>query len=1030
MGWPIRQPEHPRSVAAVTPFGHHGVHARPIPPVRRPPLIQIHPLGWSDPALPSAAALLVDRYTADAVVDLRGVLVAVPGGRAGRRLKELLVEIADARELRLAPPDIVTIGDLPERLFAASAPVASGALRRVAWTTIVRDAPADELQRLFARRPPKEDVAAWSRLGREVERLHRSVARGGHDFASVEAECRSAFSRGALGWDDTARWSALGKLEAAYRRLLTEAGRVDPDMERLRALRAGEMKARGDLWLISIPEMPGVARDAVRAAADQGTVHVAVHAPESSLDGFDALGCVRPEAWERAHVPLTDAQIVLRDQPADQADAVAQVLAELGGTRAADEIVIGVPDGALAPWVEERLGDAGVPVRDAAGTPLEHTAPYRLLEALAQVLDGRRYEGLAALARHPDVGHWMAASSDVSAFKVPGEWVPALDAWYTEFVPARLPDPEQTLPGDGFDGYAPVVAFVKAVDEVLLDGASLGGTDTRPTRAWMRPLLELLERVFSARGLKPAIPADRDVLRALDQLAQAAQAFERLPHAMDLECSATAAIRLVLEQVRGTAIPSPADAAAVEMLGWLELPLDDAAVVVITGANEPRLPESVAGDAFLPDALRTAIGLVDNRRRYARDAYRLTAMAHTAAGSAERQLVVIAGRRTASGDPLRPSRLLFAAPGETIVDRVLEFYEPGAGRGEPDDGGDGVLDLFSESARSGTTSEGAEADESGFLLPPEPFIPAADAAERLARMSATRFRALLTDPYLFALAHVRGCDTVDDHGRELDGAGFGDLAHRVLERLGKDEEIRASTDPAEIIAFLDRDLEARAAARFGPEGRWSQVAVRIQLEQLRARLHRFAEWQAAWIAGGWRVHTVEVEAGDAGVTFEVPGQDSVRIRARIDRVDHHPESGRWVVWDYKTSERGGTPEDTHRRRGEWVDLQLPLYRWLLPRLIDEQGAYIAKGAAESQVDVGYILLPRDLDGVGGVMAEWDDAEHTEALAAGREAIRRVRAEGFRFDPQVRLAYPEPELEALLGHGRLVGLGTDDEEEGA
>lgn len=1022
-GHPVRAP-----VAAFPRSGHHGDDPRPILPFRRPPLIHTHPLGWTDPALPTAAALLVDRYTSDAIVDLRGVLVAVPGARAGRRLKELLVEVADARQLRLAPPKIVTVGDLPERLFRAAAPAASGALRRVVWTTVLRDAPSDELERLFARRPPAHDVAAWSRLGREVERLHRSVARGGHDFASVEAECRSAFTRGALGWDDTARWSALGKLEAGYRRRLSEAGRVDPDLERLRALDSGEMQASGDLWLLSIPEMPGAVREAVRAVAEQGTVHVAVHAPDSELDGFDALGCVRPEAWERAHVPLTDAQIVLRDQPADQADAVAEVLAGLQGERAADEIVIGVPDGALAPWVEERLGDAGVPVRDAAGTPLEHTAPYRLLEAVAEVLDGRRYEGLAALARHPDFGHWMAASAEVPDFSLPGEWVPALDAWYMEFVPARLPDADQELPGGGLDRYTPVVNLVKAVDEALLYGADLGGTDARPIGAWMRPLLELLARVYSARKLRRTIPADRDVLRSLDALAQAAQAFERMPASVDLECSATAAIRLVLEQVKGTAIPSPADAAAVEMLGWLELPLDDAAVVVVTGANEPRLPESVAGDAFLPDALRTAIGLVDNRRRYARDAYRLTAMAHTAAGSADRRLAVIAGRRTASGDPLRPSRLLFAAPGETVVARVLEFYDPSADRGEASAGLEGDVAGAGESAAA--SASGAEGDESGFLLPPEPFIPAADAEERLARMSATRFRALLTDPYLFALAHVRGCDTVDDHERELNGAGFGDLAHRVLERFGRNEQIRASTDPAEISAFLDRDLDARAAARFGPEGRWSHVAVRIQLEQLRTRLHHFAEWQATWIAEGWRVHAVEVAPGDAGVTFEVPGQDPVRIRARIDRVDHHPETGRWVVWDYKTSERGATPEDTHRSGEDWVDLQLPLYRWLLPRLIDEQGRYVAEGAAELEVDVGYILLPRALEEVGGVMAEWDDSEHAEALEAGREAIRRVRAEGFQFDPQVRLAYPEPELEALLGHGRLVGLGTDDDEEGA
>jgi len=173
------------------------------------------------------------------------------------------------------------------------------------------------------------------------------------------------------------------------------------------------------------------------------------------------------------------------------------------------------------------------------------------------------------------------------------------------------------------------------------------------------------------------------------------------------------------------------------------------------------------------------------------------------------------------------------------------------------------------------------------------------------------------------------------------------------------------------------------------------------------------------------VHAVEVGTGEGGVGLDVDGT-RVGIRARIDRVDHHPETGRWVVFDYKTSEVAQTPDEVHRTSGEWVDLQLPLYRWLLPRLVSPEGMPVAPGAEEGDIDVGYILLPRDLDQVGGVIAEWDDADHAEALEAGREAIRRVRAEGFRFDPAKRLVYPEPELEALLGHGRLAGLLSDDD----
>ena len=55
---------------------------------------------------------LSERYAAHGVLDLQQTLVVMPGARAGRRLLELLVDHAEARQLALVPPQIVTIGQL------------------------------------------------------------------------------------------------------------------------------------------------------------------------------------------------------------------------------------------------------------------------------------------------------------------------------------------------------------------------------------------------------------------------------------------------------------------------------------------------------------------------------------------------------------------------------------------------------------------------------------------------------------------------------------------------------------------------------------------------------------------------------------------------------------------------------------------------------------------------------------------------------------------------------------------------------
>src|SRR5580698_3240791 len=75
-------------------------------------------LGWNAPPLPAAAAELVKRYRSADTLDLSRTVVVVPGKRAGRCLRELLVDAAARDGLLLTPPDIVTESTLPERLYS------------------------------------------------------------------------------------------------------------------------------------------------------------------------------------------------------------------------------------------------------------------------------------------------------------------------------------------------------------------------------------------------------------------------------------------------------------------------------------------------------------------------------------------------------------------------------------------------------------------------------------------------------------------------------------------------------------------------------------------------------------------------------------------------------------------------------------------------------------------------------------------------------------------------------------------------
>ena len=429
-------------------------------------------------------------------------------------------------------------------------------------------------------------------------------------------------------------------------------------------------------------------------------------------------------------------------------------------------------------------------------------------------------------------------------------------------------------------------------------------------------------------------------------------------------CSLPEAAAIVAQQLTHAGVPDPGGRSAIELLGYLELALDDASHLIVCGFNEGAIPQSRSADALLPDGLRHALGLADNARRYARDAMLLHVMLNS------RPLVtLIAGRLTAEGDPLAPSRLLLACDPEQMPHRVDLFYAP---------------DDAAPVARAPLFIAGTE---NHFLIPP-PRPP----DKPLTGLRVTAFRDYIACPYRFYLRHVANLEPIDDRAVEMDALKFGNLLHTVLERFGR-HDAAASDDVDAVAAYLHDTLARTARQWFGASPR---AAVVIQLEQMRQRLTAFAHWQTTQVRDGWRVMTEQIERRHEAV-IDIGDGDPFTITGMIDRIDMHDAHG-YRVLDYKSGDRGHTPEQAHRRgRGEmkqWVDLQLPLYRTLAR----------AAGIA-GPIELGYINVSRDLSKSCLAAATWSDAELDDALATACRIARDIRA-GIFWPPAAPPKYAD------------------------
>ncbi|MFA9477860.1 PD-(D/E)XK nuclease family protein [Phycisphaerales bacterium AB-hyl4] len=939
--------------------------------------IERHFLDWQTPALPAAVAWLGERFAgADGMWDLSSLTLALPSAEAGRRLNELLVRAAGEA---LVLPEVKTPGELPELFYTPTTPIAHGLHATLARVSALREADR-ELVRVIVPHPPEpSDWPQWWSLATQLEQLAEQLATGGLRVTDVPAE----LERQAVERTEQAdlRWQALAALEQAYLDTLDALGLADRHASRLDAIASGGCAFDGELILLGMADLGKPTTDMLDQV--DANIIALVHAPDHHAAGFDHQGVLISSYWQRQPVPLRNEMLHFVDRPTDQAREVVRLLAEhADGRYKLDEITVGLGDEKQAGVVRRALELADVPTRFAAGKPLNQTRPAAYLAVLGRFASQRRFDDLAELLRHPDVERQVIELVSSSEFRVSssqdiaeGEqletrnpklethhWLTLLDRYAAEHLQGRV---------DGhWLGSAEKQDRLRAVWQAINALLPVHPREKRPLPAWSEPIADALRKVYGSFNLQRHDRHHEALIRCLETLAQALREQADLDNVASFTdtsnskletpnskliptLTASEAIALTLSRVASQRLPEPGGTAAVELMGYLELPLDDAPMLVLTSMNEGAVPASHAGDAFLPDSMRRSLGLPDSDRRLARDLYRLHAIVHS-----RPSVTLLACRRSMEGEPLAPSRLLLNADEATLVQRVRAFYE--------DDGS-------ADRAASPMLLSPGERDQ--FLIPFPPLdVPVID------KLHVTAFRAYLSCPYRFYLRHIAKLTGVDDRVVELDGAAFGTLAHQVLAAFGRSDVTDCEHAPT-LIDYLNEQLDDRVRRTFGRDQR---PAVRVQVEQLRERLAAFAEQQARLASEGWRIvpKATETELSRTLSVDDTP----FTLLGRIDRIDHHPDLGYRII-DYKTSDTAKRPDQTHRKSvdGEkvWVDLQLPLYLDLAAS-VDIAGS----------VAVGYFNLPKKLADVKLETAEWDDQALADARETRDHVVRALRDRRF------------------------------------
>ena len=550
--------------------------------------LRVHYLGWSGPILHSACDFLQKKYTRGNKWDMDQCLLVLPGGFAGRLLTQLIATRASEQSLILRPPELLTIGSLPEKLYSAKLPFASDLEQVLAWTKVLRAADQELLKPLLFEVPDSTELRPWMDLARILSALHRELSSDLVDFDDVVNELK--------GSPEEVRWRVLSKLQRDYLDELRGAGLWDVQSARRYAIDNDEVRTEHEIILVGAVDLNRAQRRYLAVVAD--SVHVLIGAPQSYSAGFNQDGTLASEYWQDIEVPIDEEQLHVRSSASDAANELATQLANLGKDYSVQDVTVGIPDPQIVPALQETLARGAIKLRYGPGASVAQTPPMQVIELVGDYLIDGSIDLFSSLVRTPAIHEWLLRSTknEPVANPLPHDFLARLDEYQQSTLLRSVNVPEWPE-GNGKEVF---LAVLNRLDEWTKPLRLVNAKLTQ----WAEPLRQVIKSIYEGVQVDSNDAAGSMTLRACGEINRAIAKLAEVPNNLDASVTFQETLAWLQSQLETVCVPPPQDETAVEMLGWLELTLDDAPVLILTGMHDGIVPESVNGDAFLPNQSR------------------------------------------------------------------------------------------------------------------------------------------------------------------------------------------------------------------------------------------------------------------------------------------------------------------------------------------------------------------------------------------------------------------------------------------
>ena len=852
----------------------------------------------------------------------------------GQNAIRLLTDLLAAGQ-GVLPPAAATSGGLIR--FGIENDALTPAEQNLLWQKILNDPETDRCHALFLHGLDRTNKKLIAGLAENLTALQIELNRELLSFAAAANILQ--------GTADHARWQDLAALEKRFNAMLKKYDLPDSLLQLQNAVSDLTVFRNYDRIVIAgVPDLPGPARKRLEMLEMTNAVQIdiLIDAPPEMAIRFDDWGGVKPEAW--SGYPLNFEQegknrIHVAADPADLAVLARELLPE-NGVFDCRKTVIAAADPALVPWIRRELEKVpGMPeIYDPAGLPAGKLDLVPLLQLFYRLAEESQINVIRSLFAHRSFMAWLAEICSATE----NDLLAALDAY-------RLEHPVDVLSTQS--PRARSEALRHAFAKILQIRDQLCGS-TEPAKT----LRDLFNRIYNTvpqplHGV--SFKQEADKFSSLLERFSESPLLSKLPAHDFYEALVNAAAKIDLYPEHALN--------AVEITGFLDLPFRNAERIILCGMNEGVLPESIRPTNFLNDTKRKILGLPDNAQRFARDCFYL----YTILKDAPRSEFIVC-KTDEKGAPLRASTLFFSNP-ELLTERAGILFAPPLPDEKPEENG-----RYNE-----VKIEPDFTDAFGNKDNPEQI-----------RLSVTSFAGLLDKNTLLDtfFSHSMGITKNDYEATELDNLAFGTVCHAALEHFDvhscSSEEDAVNT----LCANFSRELTKKCGSTLPP-------AIQIQREMF---LNRMTHTAKKLFAGKDQFDLLKQEWNlnrGEGILFH-----DILIKGKIDRIEISRDRRKIRLIDFKTSDKGESPEKTHFKKAyqekpaRFLNLQLPLYRLLLP-LDNTFWDEVSIDPRDVSFECGYFNIPKAVTETGYSM--WPEMENHLSLAentvdAVKELIYKLR----------------------------------------